>query len=362
MDSITQAALGGLCGEMTLRKQLGWKAMAWGVFIGTLPDLDIIAYPWLDKVQQLSWHRGISHSILMCFVAALVLGWLLAKIHRKRGVTQRQATWFVFITWVTHVAIDCFTSYGTQIFEPFHNHRFALNNMSIIDISFTLPMLAGLLLVLFFKKSSPTRTIIGRTAAIWLCLYTTASFTLKHQANVYFEKQLSARGITPTRMMTAPTISNIFLWRMLAESGGQYHIAYWSLFDDSTRPCRIDSTAKGHDALEPLKDHPEAVQLVWFTKNWHKVVQASSKPDSLLLIDMRFTEIVTPESKSPVFCWRLQEQSGNLDFNQVSFRGRSKVGETLDYLWQRIQGSAPEWMAAPWPWQDKAIDLTGQDR
>ena len=154
MDSITQAALGGLCGEMTLRKQLGWKAMAWGVFIGTLPDLDIIAYPWLDKVQQLSWHRGMSHSILMCFVAALVLGWLLAKIHRKRGVTQRQATWFVFITWLTHVAIDCFTSYGTQIFEPFHNHRFALNNMSIIDISFTLPMLAGLLLVLFFKKSS----------------------------------------------------------------------------------------------------------------------------------------------------------------------------------------------------------------
>jgi len=355
MDSITQAALGGLCGEMTLRKQLGWKAVAWGGFIGTLPDLDIIAYPWLDKVQQLSWHRGISHSILMCFLAALVLGWLLAKIHRKRGVTQRQATWFVFITWVTHVAIDCFTSYGTQIFEPFHNHRFALNNMSIIDISFTLPMLAGLLLVLFFKKSSPTRTIIGRTAAIWLCLYTTASFTLQHQANVYFKKQLSAHGITPARMMTAPTISNIFLWRMLAESEGDYHIAYWSFFDKPDRPCRIDTTPSGHTLLKPLKNYPQAQKLTWFAKDWHKVVADPANGGSLLLIDMRFTEIVTPEVKSPVFVWQLIEQSDTLDFRQVSFRDRSKVGETLDYLWQRIQGNAPLWMAAPWPWEMHTI-------
>ena len=76
---------------------------------------------------------------------------------------------------------------------------------------------------------------------------------------------------------------------------------------------------------------------------------------SLLLIDMRFTEIVTPEVKSPVFVWQLIEQSDTLDFRQVSFRDRSKVGETLDYLWQRIQGNAPLWMAAPWPWEMHTI-------
>jgi inner membrane protein len=355
MDSITQAALGGLCGEMTLRKQLGGKGLAWGLLIGTLPDLDIIIYPWLDKIQKLSWHRGISHSILMCFVAALVLGWLLAKIHRKKGVTQRQATWFVFITWVTHVAIDCFTSYGTQIFEPFHNHRFALNNMSIIDISFTLPMLAGLILVLFFGKSSSTRTIIGRVTAVWLCLYTTASFGLKYQADAYFEKQLKAQGITPTRMMTAPTLSNILLWRMLAESGDHYHIAYWSVLDAPQRTCRIDSTPKGHQSLEPIKQQPEAAQLIWFTKSWHKVIADPQEKNSMLLVDMRFTEMVTPERKSPIFTWKLTQQDDQVDFNQVSFREKSKAGETLDYLWQRIQGKAPEWMAGSWPWHEEDI-------
>ncbi|MGB2402340.1 MAG: metal-dependent hydrolase [Akkermansiaceae bacterium] len=358
MDSITQATLGGLCGEMTLRKQLGWKGMAWGLLIGTLPDLDIIVYPWLDKIEKLSWHRGISHSILMCFVAALTLGWLLAKIHHKKGVTQKQATWFVFITWFTHVTIDCFTSYGTQIFEPFHNHRFAFNNMSIIDISFTLPMLTGLLLVLFFRKTSYRRTIIGRVVAIWLCLYTAASFVLKYQANAYFEKNLQAHGITPTRMMTAPTLSNILLWRMLAESQGQYHIAYWSVLDAPTRPYRIDSTPKGHQSLEPIKHHPEAIQLVWFTKGWHKVIEDPKKRNSPLLVDMRFTEMVTPERKSPIFTWRLTQQGNKLDFNQVSFREKSNAGETLDYLWQRIQGNAPEWMNGSWPWYEKSIPKT----
>lgn len=351
MDSITQAALGGLCGEMTLRKQLGWKGMAWGLFFGTLPDLDIIAYPWLDKMQQLSWHRGLSHSILMCFVAAAVFGWLLAKLHHKKGVTQKQATWFVFITWVTHITIDCFTSYGTQIFEPFSDHRFALNNMSIIDISFTLPMLTGLLLVLFFQRDSAARTIIGRVTALWLCLYAIASFVLKDQANRYFEHQLAERGITPSRMMTAPTISNIFLWRMLAEVDGQYHIAYWSVFDDPQRPCRIDKTASGHTLLNPLENYPQVQKLSWFAKDWHKVVADPTNGGSLLFIDMRFTEIVTPQSKAPVFVWQLIEQADSLDFRQASFRDRSNAKQTLDYLWQRIQGGAPEWMTAPWPWQ-----------
>ena len=355
MDSITQAALGGLCGEMTLRKQLGWKGVAWGLFIGTLPDLDIIIYPWLDKVQKLSWHRGISHSILICFLAAIILGWLIAKIHHKKEVTTKQATWFVFITWATHVAIDCFTSYGTQILEPFSHYRFALNNMSIIDISFTLPMLIGLLLVLFFKKESPTRTAIGRIVALWLCLYASASFVIKQQANNYFENQLALRGIEATRMMTAPTISNIFLWRMLAESDGQYHIAYWSIFDDSDRPCRIDRTPSGHPLLAPFKDDPHVQKLTWFARDWHKVVEDPANGGSLLFIDMRFTEIVTPDIKSPVFVWQLIEQSDVVDFRQVSFRDRSNAGETLNYLWQRIRGNAPEWMTAPWPWNQDRV-------
>lgn len=354
MDSITQAALGGLCGEITLRKQIGWKGMAWGILIGTLPDLDILAYPWLDATQRLGWHRGLSHSILVMALAPLLLGWLLAKLHRKKGVTFKRAAGFVFINWFTHVLIDCFTSYGTQVFEPFSSYRAALNNMSIIDISFTLPMLLALLLVLFFNKESGKRTWIGRSAALWLCLYTAASFTIKYRANSYFEKQLAGRGIEPNRMMTAPTISNIFLWRMVAETDGHYHVGYWSVFDDPDRPAKINHLPKGHEHLQKFEHFPETGTLKWFAKDWHMVIPDTKNPGTVLFIDMRFTEMVTTQHKHPVFVWRLEtnpKDPQHLKFSPVSFRGESPPKETIQYLWQRIQGKAPEWMDAPWPWE-----------
>ena len=79
MDSITQAALGALCGELVLGKKLGNYGILWGALFGTFPDLDIIAYAFLSASEQLEWHRGLSHSILMVFIATFTFGWF---IHR----------------------------------------------------------------------------------------------------------------------------------------------------------------------------------------------------------------------------------------------------------------------------------------
>lgn len=354
MDSITQAALGGLCGEITLRKQIGWKGLAWGLFFGTLPDLDIFAYPWLEPAERLGWHRGLSHSIFAAIIASFIFGWLLSKLHRKKGVTFKQAAWFICITWLTHVLIDCFTSYGTQVFEPFSSYRAALNNMSIIDIAFTLPMLLALLLVLFFKKDSKKRTWIGRTAAIWLCLYTTASFVIKIQAIEHFEKQLADRDIKPNRMMTAPTISNIFLWRMVAETDNHYHVSYWSMFDDSDRPTKISHLPKGHEHLEDFQQYPETHALTWFAKNWHMIIPDHSNPDRVLFVDLRFAELVTDSHKRPVFVWRLEADPNapeHLKFTHVRYRKEAPMKDAVNLLWQRVQGKAPDWMSAPWPWE-----------
>ena len=128
-------------GELVLGRKIGWKGMAWGLFFGTLPDLDIIVFPWLDRMEQLRWHRGISHSILMMVVAGFLFAKPLSLLHRKKEVSAKRAGWFVFLVWSTHVLIDVFTSYGTQVFEPFSDQRVAWSNLFIIDPLFTLPLL-----------------------------------------------------------------------------------------------------------------------------------------------------------------------------------------------------------------------------
>jgi len=43
LDSVTQIALGAAVSEAIIGKQVGRKALLWGVIAGTIPDLDIIA-------------------------------------------------------------------------------------------------------------------------------------------------------------------------------------------------------------------------------------------------------------------------------------------------------------------------------
>ena len=48
MDSLTQAALGAAVGQAVAGPRVGRRAAVWGALAGTIPDLDVVAYPFLD--------------------------------------------------------------------------------------------------------------------------------------------------------------------------------------------------------------------------------------------------------------------------------------------------------------------------
>jgi hypothetical protein len=52
MDSITQASLGAAVAYASWHRQLGKPALLWGAAIGTIPDLDVLLYPFLDDIQS----------------------------------------------------------------------------------------------------------------------------------------------------------------------------------------------------------------------------------------------------------------------------------------------------------------------
>ncbi|MBD3331441.1 metal-dependent hydrolase, partial [candidate division GN15 bacterium] len=137
MDSLTQLTLGAAVGEATLGKSAGNRAIMWGAIAGTLPDLDVIANPLLDEITQLGWHRGPSHAFFFLTIGAPILGWLISRVHGKYG-SWRQWTVLVYFAFITHVILDTFTVYGTQLFRPFSHYPAAFNSISIIDPLYTL--------------------------------------------------------------------------------------------------------------------------------------------------------------------------------------------------------------------------------
>jgi len=282
VDSITQAALGGVVGELVLGKKIGWKGMAWGFLFGTLPDLDVLFSPWLEATERLRWHRGISHSLLMMVLASFVLAKPLSFLHRERGVSVRRAGWFVFFVWSTHVLIDVFTVYGTQIFEPFSDVRVSTSNLFIIDFFFTLPLLGcifyrfgvGLLgMKRWFawrredddiEKEAFEWPLFSRRAAVVAislsCLYVLFSFIMKLWAVDQIKGHMRVEIPGAKLVAVAPTPLNTILWRGLIETDEAYFVTYWSPFDQE--PAEYDFLPKkqalaarfeGQELFENLK-------------------------------------------------------------------------------------------------------------
>ena len=352
MDSLTQATLGALCGELLLRKQLGWKGAAWGFFFGTLPDLDIIMSPWLDAMDSLRNHRSLSHSIFLMLLMSPVFGLLLAKLHKH--ISVKRASAFVLLTWFTHVFIDCFNSYGTQIFEPFSDYRVTLNNISIIDPLFTLPMLVGVIWALCINRESEKRSRIVAITTAWITFYTCVSFLFQSLAQRQFESQLTEAGITADDTITSNTLGNIFLWRMIARDENHFYVSYWSIWDSKDRPTSIDAIPRNPELAAPFKDSKAFETLDWFSQGWWKITPMSE--NSVALVDLRFAEMHQIDEgnsrKIPPFIWQLSlDEDGSVKESRASVKGDFKPKKTLKELGQRIIGRSPDWMTPDWPWE-----------
>jgi len=369
MDSITQATLGALCGEMVLGRQLGYKGALWGLFFGTLPDLDVLAYGMLTATEQLEWHRGISHSVLIMFLGAFLFGAILKKIHHTRDISYWRYFLFVFLAWSTHVLIDCFNTYGTMIMEPFSHHRYAINNISIIDIFFLGPLLLGLFLAcIIFRKKTQLRSHIGWITTIWLCFYFALSLFIKQRATREFQEIMAEKGIETEDLIASPTFSNIFLWRMHARDADNYYVAYWSIFDRDDREPIVQTFSTGHHLEKDFADSEDLKVLRWFCMGWHKTFQLESEPNSIYIAAIHMSEVrialnpVGNDSKPlanlkelrPVFIWKLTKTEAGYELERpfkMSRDGYSVLLDAIKATYLRVKGESPEWMTGEWSWE-----------
>ncbi|MEM1157539.1 MAG: metal-dependent hydrolase [Verrucomicrobiota bacterium] len=335
MDSITQATLGAAVAEAGLGKSLGRKAALWGLLLGTLPDLDILVYPLLDPAAQLSWHRGLSHSLLAMLVISPLCGWLLHKIHKTKAPI-RSSSWTCFWIFFTHVLIDCFTVYGTQVFEPFSSMRVGFNNFFIIDPLFTLPILFGVLLAVILHRHPLWRFRANALGLAISCVYVAWSFSAKSIITIRFSAELERQGIEVTRQMTHPTAFNTLLWRSLSESAEGYWVGYASLLDKSP-DVTFEFIPRKTALIAPLKDTRSVERLLWFSEGFYMAAEQGGK---LTFSDLRFGEFRLPDGTiTTFFTWILEPAGQNIHIRQV--RADRPEG-ALKKIWDRMLGKRPE--------------------
>jgi inner membrane protein len=283
MDSISQIALGATVAEVAIGKKAGNKAILWGAVFGTLPDLDVVLNVFFDEVSMLGIHRGFSHSIFFIALFSPLFGWLLNKIHPKIELNRSNWSWMVFWVMLTHVLLDSFTVYGTQIFSPFTNYPVGLNSIFIIDPVYTLPLLFGIFITLFLKNKS-TRSKLNKFTLFFSSFYLVLSLIFKLYTMSVIKENLEIQNIKYEKLITMPTPVNIFMYSAIALEGDKMYVGQYSVFDRN-KSIEFKELYRNSDLIEKYKDSRAIKKLLWFSRGYYQIWENEGE---LYFSDLRF--------------------------------------------------------------------------
>lgn len=275
MDSLTQATLGAAIGETILGEKIGNKAAFIGAVIATIPDLDVLLVPFFDEFQKISIHRGYSHSILFCVLGAFLFAYILSKITWTKEIRFRPLLQLSFFGLFTHVLLDTFTSFGTQLFLPFTNWRVSFDSISIIDPVYTVPLLLGVLgSLILYKKSERKRSIPNNIGLIVSTLY--LLFTLANKQNIEYEiyTQLEEQNIPSFRLLTVPVAIGNTTWYGVAKDKTHLHIGKYSMLKKNK--IEFHSFPINDHLLNGLNERL-VDRMKWFAKSFYTVAEKDGK-------------------------------------------------------------------------------------
>jgi membrane-bound metal-dependent hydrolase YbcI (DUF457 family) len=247
VDNIAHGLTGALIGYCGFR-QRGGRAALWAcVAAAEFPDSDIVLAPWGHETF-LHWHRTFTHSVAVLPFWAVLLAWAFWEISGRRDFR------LLFLACATgiasHIAMDWATSYGTVLFWPLSNHRFALSWVFIVDVYVWGLSGIGLLVVLLSRpdrRASRAKTGLAVVGAYFLMC------GVSHVYALHTAVQPGPGG----RIEAYPQPLYPFRWTVLRRDGDEIHWINGS--EDATFADFHD------DVLLPKAEATPAVKLFrWF--------------------------------------------------------------------------------------------------
>lgn len=327
MDSVTQIALGSAVGYAVLGSKVGRKAAVYGAVFGTLPDLDVLI-SFGGTVEDFTYHRSFSHSLLVQLFISPFLAWLLVVIHPLTKVHKTGWFWLVFLTLSTHALLDNFTVYGTQLFWPLTDYPFTVSSMFIIDPLYTLPLLFGLFTFFAPNISQYRRDRINSVALVVSSVYLGWSLLAKWYIDGNIKIALSNSDIKQDIYESTPAPLTTFLWRAIVVDDGQYYEIYTSIFDQPSE-VSINAYPTSPNLLETIREEWGVQRLQFFTKGLYSIKQ---QDDRIVFSDLRMGL-----EGGYAFTFEVGKQTdlGIVASNYEKIDGRPDIGG-IKLLWERI--------------------------
>jgi inner membrane protein len=257
MDTLTHALAGALIARATAPREQRPHALPLGrrVLVGAaaaaFPDLDFVT-SYMTPLSYLYHHRGVTHSLLMLPVWAALVALIFAALWRfKPG--WRAYYGIAAIGIASHIAADLITSFGTMIFAPLSDSRYALSATFIIDLWFTGIILAGLAAALVWRRSR----VPAVAALAVLAGYVGFQLLMQQQAIDFGRDYANREGLRSARVTAMPRPVSPLNWTVIVEEGGRYRYAHVNLVRKTVPPAPDEHTgfvARLDAPYRPLRD------------------------------------------------------------------------------------------------------------
>lgn len=335
MDSLTQIALGVAVADKIAGRKLGNKAFLYGAVLGTIPDLDVLAGKFMDPIDSIDIHRGFSHSIVFFLLISPLLAWLISKWERKNHLSFSTAWHMAFWCLLTHVLLDAFTSWGTQIFWPL-DYRVDFKTIFVVDPLYTLPLIFCIIMAGRFKKDDIKRWRWTNLGLLISTSYLALTVVTKFYMLEKFESALLQQNISYRNLMVKPSPMNIILWNANVQTENGYYLGDYSLLDSSSVSFRF--IPKNEHLLTSIANAPKVRQLQRISEGWYTV---DTTANGWLINDLRFGLLhpySNAQENSFVFSYQLWEENGTIRADELQNKDRESGKVLLQQLAERIKG------------------------
>ncbi|HKW62547.1 MAG TPA: metal-dependent hydrolase [Candidatus Acidoferrum sp.] len=253
MDTITHGIAGALISKaafrgddmFALRPMNRARILTWSLMLGAIfPDADVFRDMFShDKLLIVTWHRSITHSLILMPLWALLLAWIthaFCKWRKWEAPSFSALAGIYAVGIVSHILLDLVTTFGTMIWSPLEWSRPAWDMIFIVDFT-----LSGILLVTQFLARAYSRPekVLGRAVIRTWLLFMLAPLLISRVAESA-GAPISGRTIVGTMLI----ITAIFLLPAFRGWGLRVKYAAWNRAGLATTLIYVALTFFAHRA------------------------------------------------------------------------------------------------------------------
>lgn len=199
MDTITHTLFGmtiyGAVDKRQDDKKTKIAMFVSAVGASQIPDSDVISSLWDTEGMYQMWHRGITHSLFMVPIWALLF-FLLSIWFLKRK--DWRFLWVPLIAVFIHNTADLFNAWGTGYLEPFSSIRVTFGTIPIVDfVIWTIIAIAFFARKLWSKERHLLYRLVWILIIAHVALQTSQGYMLYKQYEDKYEQVALSASFLP---------------------------------------------------------------------------------------------------------------------------------------------------------------------